>query len=161
MARKKKEQPLQLKSFTFWESYADATRDLSPRAQGEVYRAIVEFTLYGHDLEEALSAPARVVYKLLKTHLKTSRNRAKSGVAGNNSRWGDKNAIANASQGDSKNNARLSSSSRLSSRSNQTQTVGEALAGATPPVCADCNRTAYRNQQMGAWVCPVCNRRLA
>lgn len=32
---------------------------------------------------------------------------------------------------------------------------------ASAPLCADCNREAYRNQQMGAWVCPVCNRRLA
>lgn len=151
------DEKLELKSFTFWESYADAVRDLPPRTQGEIYRAIVEFTLYGNDLESTLTQRARLVYKLIKTHLKTSRNRAKSGVAGGNRRWEQQEAIANDKQNDGKNIASSRLSSRLSSRSNDDQDGGsESVENTDPPECPNCGRKAWKVG--GKWYCPDCAR---
>ena len=146
-----------VKGFTFYKTYADIAEDLTPRSQGELYRAIVEYMFFDNDLEATLSKPVRAVYKACKPHLKTSKNRSESGVAGNNRRWEGDKAIANASQTDSKNIASSSSSSISSSRSNASQHGGsESVENTDPPECPNCGRKAWKVG--GRWYCPDCAR---
>lgn len=148
-----------VKGFTFYLTYADLAADLSPRSQGELYRAIVQYMFYDNDLEATLSRDVRTVYKACKPHLKTSKNRSTNGVEGNNRRWGAQEPIANPSQNVRKTIASLSS--RLSSRSNASQTVGSgSVENTDPPVCPVCGAHGVWNRSMSWWECPDCVARL-
>lgn len=152
---------MSVKGFTFYKTYADIAEDLSPRSQGELYRAIVQYMFFDNDLEATLSRGVRAVYKACKPHLKTSKNRSENGVAGNNRRWEGEKVIANSSQTHRKSIASSSSSSISISRSNQSQTDGAvAVENPAPPVCPRCHRISAPNPETGKWECPECGRKL-
>ena len=151
-----------VKGFTFYKTYADIADDLSPRSQGELYRALVRYMFFDDDVEATLSRGVRAVYKACKPHLKTSKNRSENGVAGSNRRWDGEKPIANAKQTDGKTITSSSSSSRLSSRSKSWQTVGSgSVENTDPPVCPRCGSRGEWNGSMKWWECPECVARLA
>ena len=84
------------KSFRFWVSYYDVAQELTPKQQGEFYRAIVEYMFTDTDPEDSLKGTVRICFKAIKANLKTSRKRSQAGIAGNEKRWD--NGIANESQ---------------------------------------------------------------
>ena len=151
-----------VKSFTFWLTYADLAADLSPRSQGELYRAIVQYMFFDNDLEATLSRDVRTVYKACKPHLKTSKNRSINGVAGSNRRWDGEKPIANEKQNVGKVITSLSSRLSSSSRSNPKQTIGSvSVENTDPPVCPNCGSKGEWNRSMSWWECPECVARLA
>lgn len=153
MAKKRRMQ----KSFTFWVLYADTAQELSPRGQGELYRAIVEYIIYGNDIEETLSKPVRVVYKALKANMQTSKRQARNGAAEKSRRSEQEQGEATRKPPESQNETNISS--KLKKRLNATagQPDGSASVEDTePPACPNCGRKAWKVG--GRWYCPDCAR---
>ena len=68
------------KGFTFWVSYYDVAQELSPKQQGEFYRAIIEYMFTDDDPEETLSKSAKLAFKAIKANLKTSIKRSEARI---------------------------------------------------------------------------------
>ena len=60
------------KSFTFWVSYYDVAQELTPREQGEFYKAIMDYMFMGVDSEPELRKSVRICFKAIKANLKRS-----------------------------------------------------------------------------------------
>ena len=60
------------KSFTMWVSYYDVAQELTPREQGEFYRAIMDYMFKGEDREPELGKAVRISFKAIKANLKRS-----------------------------------------------------------------------------------------
>lgn len=60
------------KSFTFWVSYYDVAQELTPREQGEFFKAIMDYMFLGEDTEAQLRKPVRICFKAIKANLKRS-----------------------------------------------------------------------------------------
>lgn len=147
----------QAKSFTFWVSYYDVAQELTPREQGDFYRAIMDYIFEGRDDEAKLSKTARIAFKSVKANLKRS-------IA--NRRETDANREANGResgtnrgevpQAESALNLKLNINPKSNPNPNAS---GEAVGGGEAPTCHACNRTAIRNpHQPERWLCPKCEK---
>ena len=68
------------KSFTFWVSYYDVAQELTPKEQGEFYKAIMDYIFLGVDSEADLRKSVRICFKAIKANLKRSiANRRQNG----------------------------------------------------------------------------------
>lgn len=145
-----------VKSFRAWATYYDVAQELPPKEQGMFYRAIFEYMFAGQDIESELPKIARICFKSIKPNLKRSKSNARKedepcGI-------GEESVRGTLHRFDTKNALNSNSNSNSNSKGND---GGSERWKTAPPVCEECGETAYRNQQIGAWVCPSCNRRLA
>lgn len=75
-------------SFIFYRSFYEAIKDLPRDIQGEIYTAIMEYSLYGKETEH-LKPVARSIFTLIKPQIDTNIVRYENGKKGG--RKGDKN----------------------------------------------------------------------
>ena len=75
------------KSFRFWVSYWDVAQELSPKQQGEFYRAVVDYMFSGDDPEDRLKGEVKLCFKAIKANLNTSKKRSDVGQKGIAKRW--------------------------------------------------------------------------
>ena len=75
------------KSFRFWVSYWDVAQELTPKQQGEFYRAVVDYMFTDNDPEDSLKGTVKMCFKAIKANLNTSKIRSELGTKGNASRW--------------------------------------------------------------------------
>ena len=68
-------------SFIFYRSFYDAIRDLPRDVQGEIYTAIMEYSLYGNEIAQ-LKPIARSIFTLIKPQLDSSITRYENGKKG-------------------------------------------------------------------------------
>lgn len=71
-----------VKGFTFWLTYWDVAQELTPKQQGEFYRAIADYMFTDTDPEDGLKGSVRIAFKAIKANLKTSIKRAEVGSEG-------------------------------------------------------------------------------
>ena len=64
-------------SFVFYRSFYDAIKDLPRDVQGEIYTAIMEYSLYGKETEN-LKPIAHSVFTLMKPQIDVNNKRQKS-----------------------------------------------------------------------------------
>lgn len=64
--------PYEAKSFTMWVSYYDVAQELTPKEQGEFYRAIMDYIFKGEDCEDDLRKSVKICFKAIKANLKRS-----------------------------------------------------------------------------------------
>lgn len=68
-------------SFVFYRSFYDAIKDLPRDVQGEIYTAIMEYSLYGKETEN-LKPIARSVFTLMKPQIDVNNKRFENGKKG-------------------------------------------------------------------------------
>lgn len=68
-------------SFVFYKSFYDAIKDLPRDVQGEIYTAIMEYSLYGKETEN-LKPIARSVFTLMKPQIDVNNKRFENGKKG-------------------------------------------------------------------------------
>lgn len=68
-------------SFVFYRSFYDAIKDLPRDVQGEIYTAIMEYSLYGKETEN-LKPIARSVFILMKPQIDVNNKRFENGKKG-------------------------------------------------------------------------------
>lgn len=68
-------------SFVFYRSFYDAIKDLPRDVQGEIYTAIMEYSLYGKETE-SLKPIARSVFTLMKPQIDVNNKRFENGRKG-------------------------------------------------------------------------------
>lgn len=76
-------------SFIFYRSFYDAIKDLPRDVQGEIYTAIMEYSLYGKETEN-LKPIARSVFTLMKPQIDVNNKRFENGKKGGRPRMEDK-----------------------------------------------------------------------
>ena len=132
-----------MKGFTFYMTYFDVAQELGEKAQGEFYKAIVDYMFSGQDPEETLPKRVRIAFKSVKANLKTSKKRSQNGEVGNAVKWGNYSVCDKKSetQRNRKNIASSSSISISSSRPKSAQSTapnfGKAYAGGDDSGAAD------------------------
>jgi len=68
-------------SFIFYKSFYDAIRDLPRDVQGEIYTAIMEYSLYGKETDD-LKPIARSIFTLMKPQIDKNNSRYENGKKG-------------------------------------------------------------------------------
>lgn len=76
-------------SFVFYRSFYDAIKDLPRDVQGEIYTAIMEYSLYGKETEN-LKPIARSVFTLMKPQIDVNNKRFENGKRGGRPKSEDK-----------------------------------------------------------------------
>lgn len=76
-------------SFVFYRSFYDAIKDLPRDVQGEIYTAIMEYSLYGKETEN-LKPIARSVFTLMKPQIDVNNKRFENGKKGGRPKSEDK-----------------------------------------------------------------------
>lgn len=76
-------------SFVFYRSFYDAIKDLPRDVQGEIYTAIMEYSLYGKETEN-LKPIARSVFTLMKPQIDVNNKRFENGKKGGRPKGEDK-----------------------------------------------------------------------
>nr|WP_302830086.1 DUF6291 domain-containing protein [uncultured Bacteroides sp.] len=76
-------------SFVFYRSFYDAIKDLPRDVQGEIYTAIMEYSLYGKETE-GLKPIARSVFTLMKPQIDVNNKRFENGKKGGRPKSEDK-----------------------------------------------------------------------
>ena len=114
------------KSFTMWVSYYDVAQELTPREQGEFFKAINDYMFTGEDPEPGLRKNVRICFKAIKANLKRSvANRRSIGKESGENR-------AEVTKPENALNSNLNS--KLKERA-----AGSGSVGADPPaVCPKC-----------------------
>ena len=75
-------------SFVFYRSFYDAIKDLPRDVQGEIYTAIMEYSLYGKETEN-LKPIARSVFTLMKPQIDVNNKRFENGKKGGRPKSGN------------------------------------------------------------------------
>lgn len=75
-------------SFVFYRSFYDAIKDLPRDVQGEIYTAIMEYSLYGKETEN-LKPIAHSVFTLMKPQIDVNNKRFENGKKGGRSKSGN------------------------------------------------------------------------
>lgn len=75
-------------SFIFYRSFYDAIKDLPRDVQGEIYTAIMEYSLYGKETE-SLKPIARSVFTLMKPQIDVNNKRFENGRKGGRPKSGN------------------------------------------------------------------------
>lgn len=75
-------------SFIFYRSFYDAIKDLPRDVQGEIYTAIMEYSLYGKETEN-LKPIARSVFTLMKPQIDVNNKRFENGKKGGRPKSGN------------------------------------------------------------------------
>jgi hypothetical protein len=75
-------------SFVFYRSFYDAIKDLPRDVQGEIYTAIMEYSLYGKEAEN-LKPIARSVFTLMKPQIDVNNKRFENGKKGGRPKSGN------------------------------------------------------------------------
>lgn len=75
-------------SFVFYRSFYDAIKDLPRDVQGEIYTAIMEYSLYGKETEN-LKPIARSVFTLMKPQMDVNNKRFENGKKGGRPKSGN------------------------------------------------------------------------
>lgn len=75
-------------SFVFYRSFYDAIKDLPRDVQGEIYTAIMEYSLYGKETEN-LKPIARRVFTLMKPQIDVNNKRFENGKKGGRPKSGN------------------------------------------------------------------------
>lgn len=123
--------PYNAKSFTMWVSYYDVAQELSPREQGEFYRAIMDYMFKGEDREPELGKAVRISFKAIKANLKRS--------VANRRGIGEESGQGTSTRFESESSLNLNSNSKLKKRS-----AGSGSGGgkpAPPSACPKCGGT--------------------
>ena len=68
-------------SFIFYKSFYDAIKDLPRDIQGEIYTAIMEYSLYGNETDN-LKPVARSIFTLIKPQIDVNNKRFQNGIKG-------------------------------------------------------------------------------
>lgn len=68
-------------SFIFYRSFYDAIKELPRDVQGEIYTAIMEYSLYGKETEN-LKPIARSIFTLMKPQIDVNNRRFENGKKG-------------------------------------------------------------------------------
>ena len=75
-------------SFVFYRSFYDAIKDLPRDVQGEIYTAIMEYSLYGKETEN-LKPIAHSVFTLMKPQIDVNNKRFENGKKGGRPKSGN------------------------------------------------------------------------
>lgn len=146
------------KSFRFWVSYYDVAQELSPREQGEFYRAIMDYMFEGNDREAVLPKTVRIAFKSVKANLKRSNaNRRESG--GNRDAIGDESERNRDEVPNPETPLNLNSNLNSNSNSKPIRLRIDTASGAdaeTAPTCRICGRIATRHPHTRRWYCWKC-----
>ena len=142
-----------VKSFTFWVSYYDTAQELTPREQGQFYRAVMDYIFTGEDRESALPKTVRIAYKSVKSNLKRSLSNKRA--SGENREEIGEESGENRGEVPQPENA-LNLKLKLKSKSNSNQNATDsASAEGEPPRC-QCGRIATRHPVTRRWYCWKC-----
>lgn len=94
-------------SFVFYRSFYDAIKDLPRDVQGEIYTAIMEYSLYGKETEN-LKPIARSVFTLMKPQIDVNNKRFENGKRGGRPKSEDKpKGNQNETKDEPKNNQKI------------------------------------------------------
>lgn len=150
------------KSFTFWVSYYDVAQELTPKEQGEFYRAIMDYIFTGEDREPNLSKSARIGFKSVKANLKRSvANRREVGSDSD----GNRDGIGTESGGNRDEVLQPENALKLKLKLNSKSIAdGAGSDGGKPArlrrmekgVCPQCGGELFRSTQTGRMTCGVC-----
>lgn len=156
-------------AFKFWETYYDVAQELTPKEQGEYYRAIMAYMFEGADREAELSKAVRIAFKAVKGNLNRSKSNKRvsydedGNASGANRDGNGKESRRNRKQLRELENAlTLTLTSTSTSSPNETRSDAGAVGGGEAPTCPVCGRPAIPHpHRRNEWMCPKCEKAVA
>lgn len=146
-------------SFVFYRSFYEAIKDLPRSVQGEIYTAIMEYSLYGNQTE-GLKQVARSVFTLIKPQLDANKKKFENGCKGGRPKTKTEAAISSEKTKTKPNNNQHPTQSIPNDNVNENENVNdikeknkETTHRFSPPALQDV--TAFYTQPAGMNLSPA------